>query len=114
MKIGATISKRPHALDTSDTSFEPRCPSCSGTLIPVGTCEIGLGAMDLRARQAYWCPAGCRGPESDGTFEFFACPACGSADTLTLPHTDGVEELECRVCGMITTLQITPQTGRPV
>jgi hypothetical protein len=88
----------------------PRCPTCSGTLIAMGTREIRSGAADMRTRHAYWCPAGCRGPESDGMFEFFVCPACGSADTVTAPRYDGVEELECRGCGTISTLHI-PEVG---
>jgi hypothetical protein len=96
-----------HTPETNATDdVARRCPSCSGALIALGPSEIGIGA-DMRKRHVYWCSAGCRGPESDGSFAFFECPGCGSADTATLPRKDGVEEVECRNCGTITTLVIT-------
>ena len=57
-------------------------------------------------QHAYWCPAGCRGPEAAGTFEVIECPACGSHETSSMPRGDGVEEVECDACGTITTLQM--------
>jgi hypothetical protein len=86
----------------------PRCPHCSGPLVSVGNRDMAIAEADLRRRHACWCPAGCRGPEPDGTFEFFECPACGSHDTVAVPRADGVEELECNSCGTITSLQIVP------
>jgi LSD1 subclass zinc finger protein len=83
---------------------------CRRSLVSVGSAELGAHAFDVRRRHAYWCPAGCRGPESDGTFEFFECPACGSCDTVSLPLCDGMEELECSTCGTITSVQILPWT----
>jgi hypothetical protein len=89
-----------------DESLKLCCPTCRGAL--VGSREIVIGEADFRRRHAYWCPAGCRGPEPDGTFEFIECPACGSHDTDSTPRGDGIEELECRVCGTITSLQMLP------
>ena len=86
----------------------PRCPHCSGPLVSVGNRDMAIAEADLRRRHACWCPAGCRGPEPDGTFEFFECPTCGSHDTVAVPRADGVEELECNSCGTITSLQIVP------
>ena len=60
----------------------PRCPHCGGVLVSIGNRDMAIAEADLRRRHAYWCPAGCRGPEPDGTFEFFECPACGSHDTV--------------------------------
>jgi hypothetical protein len=74
----------------------------------IGSLDVAIGDADLRRRHAYWCEAGCRGPEADGTFEFFECPACGSRDTLTVPRADGAEELECNSCGTITSLEMMP------
>lgn len=82
------------------------CPLCGGLLVSVGNREISLAEADPRRRHAYWCPAGCRGPEPDGTFEFFECPACGSHDTVAAPRGNGIEELECNACGTITSVQI--------
>jgi len=65
-------------------------------------------ADDPRQRHAYWCPAGCRGPAADGTFELLECPSCGSHDTVVSPRRDGVEELECQACGGIAIVQIMP------
>jgi hypothetical protein len=89
----------------------PRCPHCAGELVCVGSRDVSITEGDLRRRHAYWCPAGCRGPEPDGTFEFFECPACGSHDTVTAPRADSVEELECNACGTVTSLQIVPDTA---
>ena len=85
-----------------------RCPHCGGELVCVGSRDVAIAEADVRRRHAHWCPAGCRGPESDGTFEFFECPACGSHDTVAVPRAHGVEELECNSCGMITSLQMVP------
>jgi transcription elongation factor Elf1 len=82
------------------------CPLCGGLLVSVGNREISLAEADLRRRHAYWCHAGCRGPEPDGTFEFFECPAGGSHDTVAVPRGNGIEELECNACGTITSVQI--------
>jgi transcription elongation factor Elf1 len=86
----------------------PRCPHCGGTLVSISNGDVVLAETDLRRQHAYWCPAGCRGPEPDGTFELFECPACGSHDTVAVPRADGVEELECNSCGTITSLQMVP------
>jgi hypothetical protein len=87
---------------------QPSCPVCRGPLVGLGSTEIGIAEADFRRRHAYWCPAGCRGPEPDGTFEFIGCPACGSRDTCSAPRGDGMEELECNACGTITSLQMVP------
>jgi hypothetical protein len=86
---------------------QPRCPACGGLLVAIGSREICVSAADFRRQHAYWCPAGCRGPEADGTFEFIECPSCGSHDTSSTPRGDGAEELECHGCGAITTIQIS-------
>ena len=86
----------------------PRCLHCGRILVCIGNHEVSIAEADLRRRHTYWCPAGCRGPEPGGTFEFFECPACGSHDTVAVPRADGVEELECNSCGTITSLQIVP------
>jgi Zn ribbon nucleic-acid-binding protein len=77
----------------------------------IGSAELGTGDFDVRRRHAFWCPAGCRGASADRTFEFFECPACGSRDTIAIPRSDGVEELECNACGTITSLQMVPLPG---
>jgi len=87
---------------------QPRCPRCRGPLVWIGSPEAGFGEADFRQRHAYWCLAGCRGPENDGTFEFIDCPACGSYDTVSTPRGDGVEEVSCNACGMITSVQLVP------
>jgi hypothetical protein len=89
-------------------AVSPRCPTCGRPLVAIGSSEVTLGAAGVERRHAYWCPAGCRGPEHDGTFELIECPACGSADTASTPRGDGMEELECRACGTITSLQMVP------
>lgn len=86
----------------------PCCPLCGGRLVSIGDPDVAMAAADVRRRHAYWCPAGCRGPEPDGTFAFFECSACGSRDTVAAPRADGVEELECNSCGTITSVQIVP------
>jgi hypothetical protein len=86
----------------------PRCPHCSGPLVSIGNRDLAIAEADLRRRHAYWCPAGCRGPEPDGAFELFECPACGNHDTVAVPRAEGVEELECNACGTITSLQMVP------
>ena len=88
--------------------IQPRCPACMGPLVCIGSREVGIGEADFRRRHAYWCSAGCRGPEPDGTFEFIECPACGSHDTFSTPRSESVEELECHACGTIASLQIAP------
>ena len=85
---------------------QPRCPTCRGALVCIGSGDDGITEADVRRRHAYWCPAGCRGPEPDGTFAFFECPSCGSHDTVSSPRSDGVEEVECNACGTITSLQM--------
>ena len=90
----------------TEQSAQPRCPTCGGALVCMGSREIGITEADFRRRHAYWCSAGCRGPEPDGTFEFIECPACGSHDTFSTPRGDAVEELECQTCGTITSLQL--------
>jgi hypothetical protein len=77
----------------------------------MGSREIGLGETDFRRTHAYWCQAGCRGPESDGTFEFIECPVCGSHDTSSTPRGDGVEEVACNACGTITSTQLVPPSA---
>jgi hypothetical protein len=94
------------AVRAAREGFQPRCPSCRGPLLGLGSREININDADFRRRHAYWCPAGCQGPEPDGTFEFIECPACGSCDTVTTPRGDGVEEAECNTCGTITSLQM--------
>lgn len=84
----------------------PRCPTCGGPLVAIGSSEIGIAEADIRRRHAYWCPAGCRGAQPDGTFEFFECPSCGSADTAAVVRSDNIEELECNACGTITSVQV--------
>ena len=86
----------------------PRCPHCSGTLVSIANRDLAIAEADVRRRHAYGCPAGCRGPEPDGIFEFFECPACGGHDTVAVPRAEGVEELECNSCGTITSLQMVP------
>jgi ribosomal protein S27E len=90
-----------------ENESEPvRCPKCRAELVRVGVRDaVGVDG-DIRRRHAYWCPSGCRGPEPDGTFEFFECPGCGSHETVTLPRGAGMEEVECRACGTITSLQL--------
>jgi Zn finger protein HypA/HybF involved in hydrogenase expression len=92
-------------------TVQPRCPACSGPLVAIGSREVGITEADAHRRHAYWCPAGCRGPEPDGTFEFFDCPACGSHDTSSTRHGNGIEELECHACDTITSIQITPSSS---
>ncbi|RPI56700.1 MAG: hypothetical protein EHM55_04480 [Acidobacteria bacterium] len=91
---------------------QPRCSTCGGPLVNIGSPEAGITEVDVRRRHAYWCPAGCRGPEPDGTFEFFECPSCGSRDTFSSPRGDGVEEVECNACGTISSLQIAAADQR--
>lgn len=86
----------------------PRCPACGGPLVGIGSPEISISGENDRRRHACWCPAGCRGPEADGTFEFIECPACGAHDTVSTPRGRGVEEVACNACGAITSLQIRP------
>jgi len=93
-------------VDAKDETVHPSCPTCGGLLVATGSREIGISDADFRRQHAYSCPAGCRGPESDGTFEFIECPACGSHDTSSVPRGDGIEEVECFACGTITSLQI--------
>lgn len=95
-------------MDAEDDVVQLRCPKCGGPLICIGSHEITINEADVRRRHAYWCPAGCRGPEPDGTFAFFECPACGSHDTSSTPRGSGVEELECHTCGTITSFQMKP------
>lgn len=86
----------------------PQCPTCRGPLVSVGSREVRISEAAFRCRHAYWCTAGCRGPEPDGTFEFIECPACGGHDTSSAVRGDGIEEVECNACGTITTLQTGP------
>ncbi len=95
-------------MDPVGEAVQPPCPKCRGPLVFIGSREIGAREADCRRQHAYWCPAGCRGPESDGTFEFIECPACGSHDTSSTPRGDGIEEVECNACGTITSLQMVP------
>ena len=97
-------------MDAESEVIQPRCPMCRGPVVCIGR-ESGTSEADFRRRHAYWCSAGCRGPEPDGTFEFIECPACGSHDTFTTPRADGVEELECNGCGTITSFQIVPSSS---
>jgi hypothetical protein len=90
-----------------DVDSSPRCPRCTGELVCIGSRDVAITDDDSRVRHAYWCPAGCRGPEQDGTFGFFECPACGSHDTLATPR-DGVEEIECNCCGTIMSISVGP------
>jgi ribosomal protein S27E len=69
------------------------------------------GETDFRRQHAFTCPAGCRGPEPDGTFEFIECPECGSRDTSSTRCGDAVEEVECHACGTIASLQIAPPSA---
>ena len=89
-----------------DGLIQPSCPTCRGPLVSVGSREVGISEAAFRRRHAYWCTAGCRGPEPDGTFEFIECPACGGHDTSLAVRGDGIEEVECNACGTITTLQL--------
>ena len=98
-------------MDAAKEAFQPCCPACQRSLVCIGDREAGISEVDFRRRHAYWCPAGCRGPEPDGTFEFIECPACGSHDTSATPRGDGLEELECHACGTITSLQMVPAAG---
>jgi hypothetical protein len=98
-------------VDAEGETVQPPCPTCRGPLVSVGRREIGSSEVDFRRQHAYSCPAGCRGPESDGTFEFIECPACGSHDTSSTPRGDGVEEVECNACGTITSLQMVPSSA---
>ena len=97
-------------VDAEGKVVQPRCPTCRGLLVCIGSREIGISEADLRRRHAYWCQAGCRGPEPDGTFELIECPVCRSHDTSSSPHGDGVEEVECHACGTITSLQMVPSS----
>ena len=94
-------------MDVKSDASQPRCPTCRSPLLCVGNREINISEAHSRRRQAYWCPAGCQGPEPDGTFELIECAVCGSYAFAT-PRHDGVEELECHACGTITSLQIGP------
>ena len=93
-------------MDAEGEALPPSCPTCRGLLVCMGSREVGISDVDFRRQHAYWCPAGCRGPEADGTFEFIECPACGSHDTSSTPRGDGVEEVECHACDTITSLQM--------
>lgn len=95
-------------MDPEGNAVQVRCPTCNGPLVWIGSRETSISEADVRRRHAYWCPAGCRGPEPDGTFEFIECPACGSHDTSSTPLGNGAEELECYTCGTITSLQMVP------
>jgi hypothetical protein len=95
-------------MNVEGESVQPRCPHCGGLLVCVGSREVTGAETDYHRRHAYWCSAGCRGPEPDGTFEFLECPACGSHDTVAVPRADGIEEVECNACGTITSLQMVP------
>ena len=97
-------------VNAESEAAQPRCPTCGGPLVGMGSREIGISEAALHRRHAYWCQAGCCGPEPDGMFEFTECPACGSHDTSSTPRGDGVEEVECSACGTITTLQMVPST----
>lgn len=90
---------------------EPLCPTCRGPLVCIASREMWTGEADFRRQHAYTCPAGCRGSEPDGTFEFIECPECRSHDTSSTPRHDGVEEVECHACGTIASLQIAPPSA---
>ena len=87
---------------------EPRCPKCAGPLARTTNGDIGFTDLNHFHRHAYWCPAGCRGPEPDGTFGLTQCPACGGHDTCSIPVRDGMEEIECNACGTITSFHSAP------
>ena len=93
-------------MDAENELVQPPCPTCRGGLVFIGSREIGASEADFRRQHAYRCPAGCAGPESDGTFEYIECPACGSHDTSSTPRAESVEEVQCNACGTITRLQI--------
>lgn len=97
-------------MTAEDDVVPPRCPRCGRALLAMSDPEAPAANVDdPRRRHAYWCPAGCRGPESDGTFELIECPSCGSRDTVASPRGDGVEELACQACGAISIVQILPE-----
>ena len=89
---------------------QPTCPTCGGPLVCAWSREIGISEAASYRRHAYSCPSGCRGPESDGTFEFIECPSCGSHDTTSTPRGEGIAEVTCNACGTITSLQ-APAAG---
>jgi len=93
-------------MNVEDEGARPQCPTCRGALVAIGRMALRLGETDASGRHAFWCPAGCRGPEADGTFEFIECPACGACDTAATPRGNGVEEVECFACGTIASVQI--------
>ena len=95
-------------MDPEGEVVPPPCPTCRRPLLCIGSRELGIRVPDFRRRHAYWCSAGCRGPEPDGTFELIECPACGSHDTSSTPRGDGVEEVECHTCGTIASLEMAP------
>jgi hypothetical protein len=97
-------------MDLQEDAREARGPRCQGSLVAMGSPEIAIGDTSASRRHAYWCPAGCQGPEADQTFEVIACPACGSHATTSRPHPEGVEEVVCDACGTITSLQISAST----
>jgi hypothetical protein len=93
-------------VDAEGQPVQLPCPTCRGPLVSIGSREIGSSEADFRHQHAYRCPAGCPGPEPDGTFEFIECPSCGSHDTSSTPRSDGLEEVECNACGTITSLHM--------
>ncbi len=95
-------------MNTEGEAIQPQCPMCGRPLVWMGSRETGMAEADFRRLHAYRCPAGCCGPEPDGTFELIECPACGSRDTASTPRGDGVEEVLCNACGTITSLQLPP------
>jgi ribosomal protein S27E len=94
--------------DTERELVGLRCPSCGRAFVWLGGRDINIGEPGFHRTHAYWCPGGCRGTEPDGTFEFVECPVCGSHDTSIGLHTDGLEEVECNVCGVIASLPLAP------
>jgi len=103
---GARVAYGDAIVNAQDEAAQVRCPACRRPLVRLGSVESGMDEPDFRRRHAYWCRAGCRGPEPDGTFEFIECPACGSHDTVSTPRGNGVEEVGCGACGAITSVQI--------
>lgn len=93
-------------MNATDGAIHPRCPLCGRPLVQIDDGGAGLTGIGDADRHGYGCPAGCRGPEPDGTFDVIECPACGSRDTSAVPVTGGVEEVECCACGAITRLQL--------
>ena len=98
-------------MNADNESARPQCPTCGAPLVAISGEVVSLSDTDMHRRHRFSCPAGCHGPGSDGTFEVFACPACGASDTAVTPRDDGVEEVECLACGTIASMNVEALGG---